>query len=267
MPTEQEEVKIETSYASATAAGDVMTLRKVAGQTSALAKDGFAELEENVSEGNMSLRILSVIGALSLILVTTLGLAADVLGLKGVSFIFGLYGFCMGFIILTFEYGSKLPWIGANLESKLYKNVRCLKMVWGRGCLLFFAGTVQWAQDEIINYMLGVYLCSVGILFILVGRSAGRKMASARRSAFTSQQIEKMFVCTDKDGEGTITKKQFGELTSELGMDLTRREVEIAFRQIDVTNEGSVSFEMVLQWWNSDEIETDSFATERYSPV
>lgn len=269
MPTTTEQDQnIATSYASATAGNnDAMTLRKVAGKTSALAKEGLAEIEENVNEGNMSLRILGVIGALSLITVTTLGLAADMMGLKGVSFIYGIYGFCLGFIILTAEYGSKLPWVGKKLEAKLYKNLRCLRMVWGRGCLLFFAGTIQWAQDEIINYMLGVYLCSVGILFILVGRSAGRKLAAIRRSSFRREQIEKMFMAIDTDGTGTITKKQFGELTSQLRMDLTRREVELTFRQIDVTNEGSVSFEMVWQWWISDDIENDSFANERYSPV
>lgn len=194
-----------------------------------------------------------------LIVVTALTSFADLLLMSGGSFLFGIYGFLLGFVIIILEYGKRVPAFGM-MEAKLYHNMRCLRTVWGRGCLLFFAGTVEFAQDDFVNYAVGIYLCSVGVLFILVGRSAARKTASARRAMYTEEQLQKMFAGVDKEGGGFITLKEFGDLCQELDMDLTRREVEIAFRQIDFTNDGRVEFTQFLRWWNDEATEkTDSF--------
>ncbi|KAL3937901.1 MAG: hypothetical protein SGBAC_007082 [Bacillariaceae sp.] len=254
-----------TEYASANNTADVETLQKVgnaaevANDTRTFTKERVAELQEGVDEGNMSLRLLSSIGALMLIVVTFLTSFADLLMINGGSFLFGVYGFILGFVILILEYGKRVPAFGA-MEEKMYANMRCLKTVWGRGCLLFFAGTVEFAQNDFINYAVGIYLCSVGVLFILVGRSAARKTATARRNLYTGAQFQKMFAGVDADGGGFITKNQFGELTHELDMDLTRREVEIAFRQIDVQNENRIDFNAFMRWWNDEATEKlDSF--------
>ena len=254
-----------TAYASANNTADVETLKKVgraaevAEETRTFTKERVAELQEGVDEGNMSLRLLSSIGALMLIVVTFLTSFADLLMISGGSFLFGVYGFLLGFIILILEYGKRVPAFG-TMEAKLYENMRCLKTVWGRGCLLFFAGTVEFAQNDFINYAVGIYLCSVGVLFILVGRSAARKTATARRNMYTHEQLEKMFVGVDQEGGGYITKKEFGNLTRELDMDLTRREVEIAFRAIDTQNESRINFEAFMRWWNDEATEKlDSF--------
>lgn len=235
-----------------------MSLQKVTA-AKAFAKDRLAEFQENVNEGSYSLRILASIGALAMIIITSLGLGADVLGLNGVSVIFGVYGFLLGFVILILEYGKKIPGIGSRLETTLYTNARFLKFVWGRGCLLFFAGTVELAQNDVINDILGYYLCFVGITFILVGRSAAKKMAEARKATFTPEQIQKMFNAADTDCKGALNKHQFAELTKELGMDLTRREVESAFSQLDWANEGRLKYENVLSWWNDAAAGSDSF--------
>ncbi|CAJ1959716.1 unnamed protein product [Cylindrotheca closterium] len=175
------------------------------------------------------------------------------------SFLFGCSGFILGFVILILEYGKRVPAFGA-MESKLYKNMGCLKTVWGRGCLLFFAGTVEFAQNDFINYAIGNYLWSVGVLFILIGRSAARKTATARRNLCTSEQWVKMFAGVDQNGGGFITKNQFGDLTVQLEMNVTRREIEIAFRQIDVENESRIDFSAFMRWWNDEATEKwDSF--------
>jgi len=252
-------------YASANNTADVETLKKigtateVAQETQVFTRERVAELQEGVDEGNMSLRLLSSIGALMLIVVTFFTSFADLLMISGGSFLFGVYGFILGFIILILEYGKRVPAFG-TMESKLYENMRCLKTVWGRGCLLFFAGTVEFAQNDFVNYAVGIYLCSVGVLFILVGRSAARKTATARRNMYTNEQLEKMFVTVDEEGGGYITKEEFGNLTRQLDMDLTRRELEIAFRQIDTENESRIDFATFMRWWNDEATEKmDSF--------
>jgi hypothetical protein len=246
-----------TSYASPASDG-LMSLQKVSAATT-FAKDRVAEFQENLNEGSWSLRILASVGALAMIIITALGIGADILGLNGVSVIFGVYGFFLGIVIIVLEYGKQIPCIGSRLETSLYTNARFLKFVWGRGCLLFFAGTVELAQNDVINDILGCYLCLVGIVFILVGRSAAKKMEAARKATFTPEQIQKLFNDADKDGKGSLSRDQFSELTKELGMDLTRREVESAFRQLDWTNEGHLKYDDVLHWWNNEVAGTDSF--------
>ena len=94
---------------------------------------------------------------------------------------------------------------------------------------------------------------NVGILFILVGRSTAKKLASARRSAVTPEQLQEKFAIADLDGKGALSKEQFGRLiTEDLGLDLTRREVESAFLQMDCESRGRVNYESVLRWWKDD---------------
>mmetsp|Transcript_9908 Transcript_9908/g.14015 ORF Transcript_9908/g.14015 Transcript_9908/m.14015 type:complete len:90 (+) Transcript_9908:107-376(+) len=84
-------------------------------------------------------------------------------------------------------------------------------------------------------------------------------MAEARRSTVTSEQMQEKFAIADVDGKGALTNDQFASLTKQLGLDLTRRETESAFIQLDCDRSGRVSYETVMYWWNNEASETDDF--------
>ena len=158
--------------------------------------------------------------------------------------------------MLILEYGRSLSFF-SKLEATLYKHALFVKYVWGRGVLYFIAGTLTIALDHLVSLIVGTYVCLVGILFILVGRSTAKKLATAkkhaRRSAVTPDQLQEKFAIADLDGKGALSKEQFGRLiTEDLGLDLTRREVESAFLQLDCESRGRVSYESVLKWWKDD---------------
>ena len=245
------------------ALGDIETITKVAAATT-FAKDRVSEFQQNLNEGNWSLRILSLLGALAMIMTSILGIGADFLDFHGVSAIFRIYSFILGVVMIVLEYEKQIVFL-PSLEKTLYKNARFLKYVWGRGCLYFFAGTLQLSQDNFFNFIIGLFVCFVGITYIVVGRSAVRKIAEARRSVFSPQQIAQLFTSVDFDEQGTLTNEQFGHLTKKLGMDLTRREVELSFVQLDETQSGRLSYETVLKWWNNEATgEQDNFNSQLF---
>lgn len=98
--------------------------------------------------------------------------------------------------------------------------------------------------------LLGVIFIKVGILFILIGKRASKKLASVRRTACSAEQMQEYFALADVDGKGSLTVVQFGELTKSLGLDLNRREVEAAFMELDYSNSGRLTYESIEMWWN-----------------
>lgn len=249
---------MSSPYVSAsTTADDVMTLNKVAAAKD-FAKDRMAEFKDNLNEGSWSLRMLALLGAVAMIVVSALGVTGDLLGLNGVSAIFGIYSFILGILIIILEYGKQLHCV-SKLENNIYQNARFLKFVWGRGYLIFFAGTLELAQNDFVNTIVGIYVCCVGILFIAIGHSAAKKLAEARRNKFSREDIQKMFNKADLDSIGSLSTDQFADLTKQLGLDLTRREVESTFEQLGEGKNGRVTFENILMWWNNEATETDNF--------
>ena len=175
---------------------------------------------------------------------------------KWISAIFEIYIFILAIAMIILEYGRSLTFF-SKLEATLYKHALFVKYVWGRGVLYFIAGTLTIALGHLIALIVGTYVCLVGILFILVGRSTAKKLATAkkdaRRSAVTPEQLQEKFAIADLDGKGALSKEQFGMLiTEDLGLDLTRREVESAFLQLDCESRGRISYESVLKWWKDD---------------
>lgn len=175
---------------------------------------------------------------------------------KLISAIFEIYIFILAIVMIILEYGRSLSFF-SKLEATLYKHALFVKYVWGRGVLYFIAGTLTIALDHLVSLIVGAYVCLVGILFILVGRSTAKKLATAqkhaRRSAVTPEQLQEKFAIADLDGKDALSKEQFGRLiTEDLGLDLTRREVESAFLQLDCESRGRISYENVLKWWKDD---------------
>mmetsp|Transcript_15304 Transcript_15304/g.20176 ORF Transcript_15304/g.20176 Transcript_15304/m.20176 type:complete len:257 (+) Transcript_15304:92-862(+) len=250
-----------SSYVAPTTAntglGSVLSPQNVS-EAGNFASQRAAEFKQNLNEGNWSLRVLALIGAMAMMSVSVLGILADLVRLNWIAVIFEIYCFLLGVVIIILEYGQQLSCF-ARMESGLYKNALFLKYVWGRGLLYFVAGTLELSQRTFIDICIGLYVSFIGILFILVGRSAASKMAEARRSSVTSEEMQEKFAIADMDGKGSLTVEQFAALTKNLGMDLTRREVESAFIQLDCDKSGRVSYETVMYWWNNEASETDDF--------
>jgi hypothetical protein len=105
-----------------------------------------------------------------------------------------------------------------------------------------------------LDFIVGVFMCFVGILYILVGRSTANKLANLKKSRFSESTLRAEFREADVDAKGTLTMAQFKALVFALGLDLNRREVEAAFLEVDSGSSGVITIDQFLVWWN----ETDS---------
>ena len=51
-----------------------------------------------------------------------------------------------------------------------------------------------------------------------------------------------IIACEPKDGGGTITKEELGELMDTLGIDATPEEIDLMINEIDQDNNGEIDF-------------------------
>jgi len=222
---------------------------KDAVEAGTFAKSTARELKDNLMEGNWSLRALALLGGFAMIAVSVLGFISHLFGFAWISAIFDVYTFLLGIMIVVLEAGTKLSFF-SRISSKLFRNARFLSYLWGRGIVYFVAGSLEVSQREFLDLIVGCYVCFVGVLYIFVGRRAAKKLAAARRTACTAEELQENFAKADLDGKGALTVHQFGEMTRNLGLDLNRREVEAAFLQLDHSRTGRLTYESIHMWWS-----------------
>ena len=87
-----------------------------------------------------------------------------------------------------------------------------------------------------------------------MGRRTSQKLVETRDSNITNEQIQEQFAMADVDGVGKLTMPQFKQLTEGLGLNLNKRETEVAFLQIDSSRSGRLTYDSVYSWWNQGQV-------------
>merc|ERR1711879_377167 len=63
---------------------------------------------------------------------------------------------------------------------------------------------------------------------------------------------QRIFRKHDKDGSGSISNKEFGDLCYELGHHLTDKEIALAVKMIDTDGDGTIDYKEFFDWWRHD---------------
>jgi COPI associated protein len=213
------------------------------------------EFRRNLDEGSLSLRLMALLGGVAMMAVSGLGIIGDVFTFRWFAVIFQVYAMVFGCVMLVLESGRQLSCF-QRWETGLYKQAKFLRLVWGRGLIYFFAGTLMISFGDFFDVVVGLYVCLVGLIFILVGRTTEKKLTDLRRTVVSTAELQEKFALADADGKGSLNLDQFGVLIHSLGLDLTRREVESTFMQFGVLR---ISYEIFMQWWNDEAIASDDF--------
>ena len=116
------------------------------------------------------------------------------------------------------------------------------------------------SQGSFLDIVVGAYVMFVGILYIFVGRQTSKKLGELKKSMYSEATLRAEFREADVEGKGAITREQFKNLLATLGMDLSRRETETAFLDIDKDDKGQVTVEEFIAWWNGGEEGDSGFA-------
>lgn len=231
-------------------------------EAGSFARERAGELKQSVLEGNWSLRILVLLGALAMMTTSFIGLISDVYRIDTISAIIDIYCILLAVLMIILEYGYQLSFFAA-IQPSLYKNALFLKFVWGRGLFYFVAGTIEISQRHYMNIGVGSYVCLLGFAFAIIGRSAAQKLADARRATFTAEQLREKFGESDEEMKGSLDMNQFAGFIKLLGMDMNRREVETTFLQLE--EDGRITFDVIMEWWNTEATENYSVAPGDYT--
>lgn len=97
------------------------------------------------------------------------------------------------------------------------------------------------------------FLCSLSFFVFLTrcGSGAGpclnkRAMSGLPAHNLTDEELaefREIFNLVDRDGGGTITKEELGELMDTLGIDATPEEIDLMINEIDQDSNGEIDFE------------------------
>jgi calmodulin len=77
-------------------------------------------------------------------------------------------------------------------------------------------------------------------------------MANNRPSEEELDELRESFDYNDRDGDGRIEMSEFASMLDELEAGMSKREVEIGFKDIDTNDDGLVDFEEFAAWWTED---------------
>ena len=227
------------------------------------AKDRFQTLQQQARHGDFSIRLLAFLSGISLVILAGLGFLGLVLQFQITQAVLELYTLLLGIIMLLLESRGLLRQHAASSQDSataqqrlidqvfksIYKYALFLKFVWGRGGLYVVAGSLQLAQGGSLWSMgIGCFVMLVGVLYIIVGRVTARKLTLLRQS-LSEQTLRSKFREADTDGNGSLSLDNFQVLCEQLGLNLSRREREVAFLCMDRNDVGTVSFEDLQAWW------------------
>lgn len=81
---------------------------------------------------------------------------------------------------------------------------------------------------------------------------AGRvpKRAGSQLREVTFKDLSDIFSVIDTDNSGFIDRTEMGEISSVLGFPMPEEELDKAFKEIDTSGDGRISFEEFESWWN-----------------
>jgi hypothetical protein len=159
-------------------------------------------------------------------------------------------------IILVFEsraLGARNPMNGrARARTLLTRYLNILRLLWGRGCLYIFAGSMNIAIFYLpwVLYT-GFTLIGLGVLAMLVGSHASFNLERLKLSLTDHSYLWNKFDAADSDRDNLIDISEFSNLIWSLGMELDDAYTYRAFAQIDNDSDARINFREFKRWWIS----------------
>jgi len=230
-----------------------------------IAKNKIAELRMSVKTGDWSLRLLALLGGVALILTAMIEFVSKILNLNMLGALIELYIVFLGVIVLVLE-GSQIS-LPPKFLHILHKYALFLKYIWGRGLLYFVSGTLLITGMQWMDYVVGGFMCCVGVLYVCVGRNTSNKIREMRQSELSERSLHEKFNEVDPEQTGLSGLEQFRQLANSIGLDMNRRQSEAAFLHIEKVDNDQITFEEFFGWWTEwDDSDAISRASSRMGP-
>jgi calmodulin len=77
-------------------------------------------------------------------------------------------------------------------------------------------------------------------------------MAKNRPNEEELDELREAFDYNDRDNDGRIQLDEFAAMLDELEADMSGKEIEIGFKDIDTNDDGLIDFTEFVEWWTED---------------
>ena len=218
-------------------------------QVSKVAAERVDEISASLMTGSTPIRALALMGGVAMAFFAGAGILAAIFSFSISRIVMEIYAFFFGLAMIVME-SQQVVKIPTEYMDKLYKYCLFLKYIWGRGGLYMITGSLQAAQGGLFNFVVGLYVMAVGVLYILVGRASAKKLSEMKHSIFSKETLQAKFKKFDTDRSGALTMQEFGELVHSLDLDMTKREKEGIFFHLDTNDDDKLEYDEFIQWWD-----------------
>jgi len=194
--------------------------------------------------GNFPLRLLSFVGSVGTAVILIFGLLGALSNVF--TFVQDIYTiiFCLTLALVEMCWWSWAPrLLVLHLRLKLFKKFNFLTRAWGKGMLTIYIGSIMLAKWEFFDIISGIYMLAIGVLFIIYGRFAERKMKRLKGQAIS-------FASVDRNNDGKIDMQELQATATAAGMPMSSCELYLAFALLDTNGDGVVSVEEFQDYFN-----------------
>lgn len=205
----------------------------------------------NIQEGHGSFRLLAFLASLAVIITSILDFLGGVLKINFTHVLLSIVVCIFAIIICILEGREHLPESLRMVQSKIYEQARFLRTIVGRGFFYFFTGLLQFSHWSFLNSISGAFMMFVGLLYVVVGRTTGKKLSEVRASIKDETALQVSFADHDSDNDGFLTQDDFNNMLQSMELQLNTNEQIAAFTAIDENDDGKISFDEFKTWWLS----------------
>mmetsp|Transcript_10546 Transcript_10546/g.15404 ORF Transcript_10546/g.15404 Transcript_10546/m.15404 type:complete len:284 (+) Transcript_10546:114-965(+) len=200
--------------------------------------------------GDINFRMLAFAGGVSVVLTSFLSILLCLSHLDFLKVFIYAYTLLFGILICIMEGQFIKSAYLSSIRTAAIEYVPILKYLWGRGVFYSISGALQMSHMSAMNIISGVFLIAVGVLFVAIGLKTRRRMRKLKKAIKDERVLRRNFMFFDKDGDGVLDFDEFGALIANLtGEDMDEDELEGAFSVVDTSEDGLVSLEELVIWF------------------
>lgn len=205
-------------------------------------------------EGPPFIRFPAILLALTVIITTLFPLITDAKYWKLSTFICAFHTIVLGLLIFILEgrviVGTRAPTgCRARARAVITRYLNLFRLLWGRGLLYLFVGSMSLTIDHSYADISGAALMFYGLVAVFSGAYAAYNLDKMKSSLTDESFLWAHFDMYDSDHDNFINLDQFAELLYELGLEFDDAYTFKAFSQINPNMGGTITFEQFRDWW------------------
>jgi len=163
----------------------------------------------------------------------------------GVSHAFFSVTFCIwivGLFIINLE-GRPFDLEASFLQKTVLNKIKILNSTRGRGIFYVMVGLLQFVLFTSFNIVCGLYMVTVGVLFILCWSRSRSKISKLSREILKKDSVKAKFYLHDKDRDGYLNVEEFREFVKDTDIEFSINDFEAIFTEFDSNIDKKISLQ------------------------